>query len=62
MGHVKGVDCYLKVNEVFETGRPCDQSCIGNDCGHDVDSVLKVGWGMEVIKTRGTCWESRKSE
>lgn len=32
----------------------CDQSCIGNDCGHDVDNVLKVGWGMKVIKTRGT--------
>lgn len=62
MGHVKGIGCYLKGNEEFETGRPCGQSCTGNDCGHDVGSVLKVGWGMEVIKTRGTCYESRRSE
>lgn len=52
---LKGLAFILKAMRSFKQGGHVIIVTLENDYGHSVDNVLKVGWGMEVLKTRGTC-------
>lgn len=56
---LKGLAFILKATRNFKQGGLVIRVILENDCDHSVDNGLKMGWGEEVIKTGGTCWESR---
>lgn len=54
---LKGSASILKATRNFKQGGLVIRVTLENDSGHSADNGSKMGWGEEMIKTRGTCWK-----